>query len=175
MAVVVSTKQRIENRQRPRLSLVARDPTAFDADRYRRKLKPDGCNARDRRFLAILDHICGRSYFVPEILEATPLNVVEKLLVYPENMMANLNKFRGLVHSQRVLLALTQAGVSREDAYRLVQRNAMKVWEEGKDFLEELLADTEVRAALSEAEIRDKFNLDYHTRHVDTIFRRVFG
>jgi len=101
--------------------------------------------------------------------------VVEKLLVYPENMMANLNKFRGLVHSQRVLLALTQAGVSREDAYRLVQRNAMKVWEEGKDFLEELLADKEVCAALSEAEIREKFNLDYHTKHVDTIFKRVFG
>ena len=102
-------------------------------------------------------------------------SVIEKLLVYPDNMMANLNKFRGLVHSQRVLLALTQAGVSREDAYRLVQRNAMKVWEEGKDFLEELLADKEVRDALSEAEIREKFNLDYHTKHVDTIFRRVFG
>ena len=101
--------------------------------------------------------------------------VVEKLLVYPENMMANLNKFRGLVHSQRVLLALTQAGVSREDAYSLVQRNAMKVWEEGKDFLEELLADKEVCDALSEAEIREKFNLDYHTKHVDTIFKRVFG
>ena len=101
--------------------------------------------------------------------------VIEKLLVYPDNMMANLNKFRGLVHSQRVLLALTQAGVSREDAYRLVQRNAMKVWEEGKDFLKELLADKEVRDALSEAEIREKFNLDYHTKHVDTIFRRVFG
>ncbi|MEZ5879834.1 MAG: adenylosuccinate lyase [Nitratireductor sp.] len=102
-------------------------------------------------------------------------SVIEKLLVYPDNMMANLNKFRGLVHSQRVLLALTQAGVSREDAYRLVQRNAMKVWEEGKDFLKELLADKEVRDALSEAEIREKFNLDYHTKHVDTIFRRVFG
>ena len=101
--------------------------------------------------------------------------VVDKLLVYPENMMKNMNKFRGLVHSQRVLLALTQAGVSREDAYRLVQRNAMKVWEQGKDFLEELLADEEVRAALSEEEIREKFDLAYHTKHVDTIFRRVFG
>ena len=101
--------------------------------------------------------------------------VVEKLVVYPENMMANLNKFRGLVHSQRVLLALTQAGVSREDAYRLVQRNAMKVWEDGKDFLEELLADDEVRKALSEEEIREKFDLGYHTKHVDTIFARVFG
>ncbi|MDR7147282.1 adenylosuccinate lyase [Rhizobium sp. BE258] len=101
--------------------------------------------------------------------------VVEKLVIYPENMEKNLNKFRGLVHSQRVLLALTQAGVSREDAYRLVQRNAMKVWEQGKDFLEELLADQEVRAALSEEQIREKFDLGYHTKHVDTIFKRVFG
>lgn len=101
--------------------------------------------------------------------------VVEKLLVYPENMMKNLNKFRGLVHSQRVLLALTQAGVSREDAYRLVQRNAMRVWEEGKDFLEELLNDADVRNALSEEEIREKFDLGYHTKQVDTIFDRVFG
>ncbi|MGN7293595.1 adenylosuccinate lyase [Rhizobium sp. SAFR-030] len=101
--------------------------------------------------------------------------VVEKLVIYPDNMMNNLNKFRGLVHSQRVLLALTQAGTSREDAYRLVQRNAMKVWEQGKDFLEELLADPEVRAALSEDQLREKFDLGYHTKHVDTIFRRVFG
>ncbi len=101
--------------------------------------------------------------------------VIEKLVIYPDAMLKNLNKFRGLVHSQRVLLALTQAGVSREDAYRLVQRNAMKVWEQGADFLEELLADQEVRAALSEGEIREKFDLGYHTKHVDTIFRRVFG
>ncbi|WP_440657288.1 adenylosuccinate lyase [Ensifer adhaerens] len=102
-------------------------------------------------------------------------SVIDKLLVYPENMINNMNKFRGLVHSQRVLLALTQAGVSREDAYRLVQRNAMKVWEQGKDFLKELLADAEVRAALSEEDIREKFDLGYHTKHVDTIFKRVFG
>jgi len=101
--------------------------------------------------------------------------VIEKLLVYPDTMMANLNKFRGLVHSQRVLLALTQAGVSREDAYRLVQRNAMKVWDEDKDFLEELLADSEVTDALGDDEIREKFDLGYHTKHVDTIFARVFG
>lgn len=101
--------------------------------------------------------------------------VIEKLVIYPENMMKNLNKFRGLVHSQRVLLALTQAGVSREDSYRLVQRNAMRVWEQGADFLEELLGDEEVRAALSEETIREKFDLGYHTKHVDTIFRRVFG
>ncbi|MCP3054651.1 adenylosuccinate lyase [Aurantimonas marianensis] len=101
--------------------------------------------------------------------------VVDKLLVYPERMLANLNKFKGLVHSQRVLLALTQAGVSREDSYKLVQRNAMRVWEEDKDFLTELLADKEVMAALSEAEIREKFDLGYHTKHVGTIFERVFG
>jgi adenylosuccinate lyase len=90
-------------------------------------------------------------------------------------MMRNMNKFRGLVMSQRVLLALTQAGVSREDAYRLVQRNAMKVWEEDKDFKTELLADPDVTAALSPAEIEEKFDLSYHTKHVDTIFERVFG
>ena len=101
--------------------------------------------------------------------------VVEKLVVYPERMLENLHKFRGLVMSQRVLLALTQAGTSREDAYRLVQRNAMKVWEQGADFQTELLADPEVTAVLSEAEIREKFDLDYHTKHVDTIFARVFG
>ncbi len=101
--------------------------------------------------------------------------LIENLVVYPENMRRNLDRYRGLIHSQRILLALTQAGVSREDAYRLVQRNAMKVWEQGKDFLDELLADEEVRAALGEAGIREKFDLGYHTRHVDTIFRRVFG
>ena len=101
--------------------------------------------------------------------------VIDKLLVYPQNMLDNMNKFPGLVMSQRVLLALTQAGVSREDAYRLVQRNAMKVWDHRTDFREELLADDEVRAALSEDEINEKFDLGYHTKHVDTIFARVFG
>ncbi|MEC9104105.1 MAG: adenylosuccinate lyase, partial [Pseudomonadota bacterium] len=101
--------------------------------------------------------------------------VIENLLVYPQNMLDNMNKFPGLVMSQRVLLALTQAGVSREDAYRLVQRNAMKVWDHRTDFREELLADDEVRAALSEDEINEKFDLGYHTKHVDTIFARVFG
>ena len=101
--------------------------------------------------------------------------VIDKLLIYPDNMMKNMNKFKGLVHSQRVLLALTQAGVSREDSYRLVQRNAMRVWEQGADFLTELLADKEVCAALSEDDIREKFDLAYHTKHVDTIFKRVFG
>jgi adenylosuccinate lyase len=96
-------------------------------------------------------------------------------VIYPENMLANMNKFRGLVMSQRVLLALTQAGVNREDAYRLVQRNAMRVWEQGADFKTELLADADVLAALSPAEIEEKFDLGYHLKHVDTIFARVFG
>ena len=101
--------------------------------------------------------------------------VIDKMLIYPDNMLANMNKFSGLVMSQRVLLALTQAGVSREDSYKLVQRNAMKVWEDGKDFKTELLADAEVLAALSAEEIEEKFDLGYHTKHVDTIFKRVFG
>jgi adenylosuccinate lyase len=102
-------------------------------------------------------------------------SVIDNLVVYPENMLKNMNKFRGLVMSQRVLLALTQAGVSREDAYRLVQRNAMKVWEHGADFKTELLADADVTSALTPAEIEEKFDLGYHTKHVDTIFTRVFG
>ena len=100
--------------------------------------------------------------------------VIDNMLIYPDNMLANMNKFSGLVMSQRVLLALTQAGVSREDSYKLVQRNAMKVWEDGKDFKTELLADEEVLAALSAEEIEEKFDLAYHTKHVDTIFKRVF-
>ncbi|WP_109809280.1 adenylosuccinate lyase [Sphingosinithalassobacter portus] len=103
--------------------------------------------------------------------------VVEKLVVYPERMLKNLNKMGGLVHSQRVLLALTQAGVSREDAYRLVQRNAMKVWESdgALSLLELLKADSEVTAALTPEQIEERFDLDYHFKHVDTIFDRVFN
>ncbi|MFM2043212.1 MAG: adenylosuccinate lyase [Pseudomonadota bacterium] len=101
--------------------------------------------------------------------------VVEKLVVYPETMQANLDKLGGLHNSQRVLLALTQAGMSREDAYRAVQRNAMPVWLEGKDFRTLLKADGEVMAHLSPARIDDAFDLGYHTKHVDTIFARVFG
>ncbi|MEO1456287.1 MAG: adenylosuccinate lyase [Pseudomonadota bacterium] len=101
--------------------------------------------------------------------------VIERLVVYPGRMAENLARTHGLVHSQRVLLALTQAGLSREDAYRLVQRNAMKVWEEGRDFLAELSADPEVTAALAPEALAGHFDLAYHTRHVDTIFERVFG
>ncbi len=102
--------------------------------------------------------------------------VVEKLVVYPERMQKNLDRMGGLVHSQRVLLALTQAGISREDAYRIVQRNAMKVWESdgALSLLELLKNDNDVSAKMSEAELEDKFNLDYHFKHVDTIFDRVF-
>ncbi len=100
--------------------------------------------------------------------------VVEGLVVYPENMMANLEKTGGLVFSQRVLLALVGKGLERQEAYVCVQRNAMPVWEEGKDFLTLLLADEGVREHLSEDEVRDCFSLEWHQRHVDSIFARVF-
>nr|WP_315459444.1 adenylosuccinate lyase [uncultured Sphingorhabdus sp.] len=102
--------------------------------------------------------------------------VIEKLLVYPARMQKNLDRMGGLVHSQRVLLALTQAGISREDSYRIVQRNAMKVWEsDGAESLMELLkADADVAAKMTASEIEERFNLDYHFKHIDTIFDRVF-
>ena len=103
--------------------------------------------------------------------------VIDKLLIYPDRMQKNLDRMGGLVHSQRVLLALTQAGISREDSYRIVQRNAMKVWEsDGAESLMELLkADPDVTAKMTASEIEDRFNLDYHFKHIDTIFDRVFG
>ena len=101
--------------------------------------------------------------------------VVDKLLVYPENMQKNLDRLGGLVHSQRVLLALTQGGSSREDAYRLVQRSAMRVWRGEGDFLDFLKADPEVTAVLPPAKLEPLFDLGYHTKYVDTIFARVFG
>jgi len=101
--------------------------------------------------------------------------VVEKLVVYPENMQRNLDRLGGLVHSQRILLALTQKGVSREDSYAWVQRNAMPVWRGQGDFLTLLKADPDVSRALSAQELESLFNLGFHTKHVDTIFRRVFG
>ena len=103
------------------------------------------------------------------------IGLVDKLVIYPDRCLENMNKLGGLIFSQRVLLALTQAGVSRENAYVFVQRNAMKVWTEGANFLDELLADAEVTAALPKDEIKAKFDLSYHTKHVDTIFDRVFG
>jgi len=101
--------------------------------------------------------------------------VIDKLLIYPKNMQKNLDLLGGLVHSQRVLLALTQKGASREDAYRLVQRNAMPVWRGEGDFLELLKKDPEVKKLMTDAELEEKFDLGYHLKHVDTIFTRVFG
>src|SRR3954464_4054452 len=101
--------------------------------------------------------------------------VVEKLVIYPEHMQKNLDRLGGLVHSQRVMLALTQKGASREDAYKLVQRNAMPVWRGEGDFLSLLKADKDVRKYLNDAEIEENFDLGFHLKHVDTIFKRVFG
>ncbi len=101
--------------------------------------------------------------------------VIEKLVVYPQNMKKNLDRLGGLIHSQRVMLALTQKGVSREDAYACVQRNAMPVWRGEGDFLTLLKADKDVMAKLSAKELESLFDLGYHTKHVDAIFARVFG
>ena len=102
--------------------------------------------------------------------------VIDKLIVYPENMQKkNLDRLGGLIHSQRVLLALTQKGVSREDSYSYVQRNAMPVWRGQGDFLTLLKADKDVKERLSDAELEELFDLGYHLKHVDAIFRRVFG
>ena len=102
-------------------------------------------------------------------------DIVDKLVVHPENMRKNLERLGGIIHSQRVLLALTQKDVSREDAYKAVQDNAMEVWEKGGDFREALAEDPEISRYLSEAELNELFDTGYHTKHVDTIFARVFG
>ena len=128
-----------------------------------------------------ISHSSVERYIGPDATVALDLSLrrlnglIRNLVVYPENMLRNLNQMKGLVFSQKILLDLTQSGVSREDSYRLVQKNAMKVWEEGKDFQTELLADPEVVGALGEARIRESFDLSYHLKHVDTIFKRVFG
>jgi len=128
-----------------------------------------------------ISHSSVERYIAPDATVALDFSLrrlsglIRNLVVYPENMLRNLNQMKGLVFSQKILLDLTQSGVSREDSYRLVQKNAMKVWEEGKDFLKELLADPEVVAALGEDKIRESFDLNYHLKHVDTIFKRVFG
>jgi len=101
--------------------------------------------------------------------------VMDKLVVHADNMQRNMDKLGGLIHSQRVLLALTQKGASREDSYRLVQRNAMRVWRGEGDFRTFLLEDADVRKFLSEDDINEKFDLGYHLKHADTIFKRVFG
>jgi adenylosuccinate lyase len=100
-------------------------------------------------------------------------NVVENMVVYPENMMKNLEKFNGLVFSQRVLLSLTQKNISREDSYSMVQRNSMKVWNEEGSFYDLIKADKEISSILSDEEIDDIFDLNYHLKQVETIFKRV--
>lgn len=127
-----------------------------------------------------ISHSSVERYIAPDATVALDFSLrrlnglIKNLVVYPDNMLRNLNQMKGLVFSQKILLDLTQAGVSREDSYRLVQRNAMKVWEQGADFQTELLADQEVVGALGEARIREAFDLNYHLKHVDTIFKRVF-
>jgi adenylosuccinate lyase len=101
--------------------------------------------------------------------------IIERLVVYPQNMRKNLDRLGGLMHSQRVMIALTQKGVAREEAYRLVQANAMKAWREEGDFLALLKADPGIRKHMSEAEIEANFDLEHHLAHVDTIFKRVFA
>ena len=102
-------------------------------------------------------------------------NVIDKLIVYPENMQSNLDKLGGLIHSQRVLLELTQKGMTREESYAAVQRNAMPVWLEGKDFRNLLKADSAIEKYLNHKEIDDLFDMSFHMKHIDTIFSRVFG
>ena len=101
--------------------------------------------------------------------------VIDKLVVYPEAMRKNLDRLGGLIHSQRVLLALTEKGVARDDAYAIVQRNAMRAWRGEGEFLKLLKADKDVARVLSEHELEALFDLDYHLKHVDTIFARVFA
>ncbi len=127
-----------------------------------------------------ISHSSVERYIAPDATVALDFSLrrlnglIKNLVVYPDNMLKNLNQMRGLVFSQKILLDLTQAGVSREDSYRIVQRNAMKVWEEGKDFQEELLADKDVVDALGAQKVKESFDLNYHLKHVDTIFKRVF-
>ena len=102
-------------------------------------------------------------------------NVIDKLIVYPENMQSNLDKLGGLIHSQRVLLELTQKGMTREESYAAVQRNAMPVWLEGKDFRNLLKADSDIEKYLNHNEIDELFDMSFHMKHIDTIFSRVFG
>ncbi|MDD2583030.1 MAG: adenylosuccinate lyase [Desulfuromonadaceae bacterium] len=128
-----------------------------------------------------ISHSSVERYIAPDATVALDFSLrrlnglIRNLVVYPDNMLRNLNQMKGLVFSQKILLDLTQAGVSREDSYRLVQRNAMKVWEHGADFQTELLADQDVVGPLGEAKIREAFDLNYHLKHVNTIFKRVFG
>ncbi len=129
---------------------------------------------RDISHSSVERMVCPDAFVTLDFALDRCVGIVENLVVYPERMRENMDKLGGLVFSQRVLLALTQKGVSREDAYSYVQRNAMKVWQEGKDFLSELKSDDDVRAAMDAEELTELFDMAYHTKHVDTIFERVF-
>jgi adenylosuccinate lyase len=130
---------------------------------------------RDISHSSVERMICPDATITLDFALARLTQAIDQLVVYPANMAKNLNLLGGLIHSQRVLLALTQKGVSREEAYEYVQRNAMPVWRGEGDFLTRLKADTDVTRALSPAELEGLFDLGYHLKHVDTIFRRVFG
>jgi adenylosuccinate lyase len=130
---------------------------------------------RDISHSSVERMICPDATIALDFALARLADVVDKLVVYPENMRKNLDRLGGLVHSQRVLLALTRKGLSREDAYAIVQRNAMRVWRGEGEFLTLLNADKDVAKALSAGELEELFDLAYHFKHVDTIFRRVFG
>jgi len=130
---------------------------------------------RDISHSSVERMICPDATITLDFALARLTGVIDKLLVYPENMRKNLDRLGGLIHSQRVLLALTQKGLSREDAYAFVQRNAMPVWRGEGDFLTLLKADPDVSKALSASELEELFDLGYHLKHVDTIFQRVFG
>ncbi len=130
---------------------------------------------RDISHSSVERMICPDATITLDFALARLTGVIDKLLVYPENMRKNLDRLGGLIHSQRVLLALTQKGLSREDSYAFVQRNAMPVWRGEGDFLTLLKADPDVSKALSASELEELFDLGYHLKHVDTIFQRVFG
>ena len=132
---------------------------------------------RDISHSSVERYICPDATVTLDFALVRLTGVIDKLLVYPERMQKNLDLMGGLVHSQRVLLALTQAGADREQAYALVQRSAMKVWESGgaSSLLELLKADPQVAAFLPAERLEESFDLGYHLKHVDTIFERVFG
>ncbi len=115
------------------------------------------------------------AFIAADFMLARLTRVLDKLIVYPERMKKNLNLLKGLIFSQQVLLILTQKGVSREDAYKIVQRRAMEVWEGKGEFKERLLLDEDLKKYMSKEEIEEVFNIDYHLKHIDTIFKRVFG
>jgi adenylosuccinate lyase len=130
---------------------------------------------RDISHSSVERFICPDTFVTADFMLARLNGLLDKLVVYPDRMQKNLDMLNGLIFSQQILLTLTQKGVSREQSYRIVQRRAMEVWEGKGDFLERLLLDDELREHMTEEEIRNVFDIEYHLKHVDTIFKRVFG